>query len=88
MQREYYLQWLNDWFSQKIKLPDDAMHRNFFTEGWLDSLSTLELIVAIENELHIPLNDSTLNDVRFSSINCLAEMLCELKNVNRISVDD
>lgn len=83
MQRDDYLKWLTDWFKKRMEMPADAIYCDFFVEGWLDSFKTIELISEIETVLNIPLNDSTLSDPRFSTIFGLADILTELKKVDR-----
>lgn len=81
-QKEFYLKWLEDWFRKKTEIPSDALCRNFFVEKWVDSFQTLELVLEIEGALNIILNDSALNDPRFSSLAGLSEILFELQDVN------
>ena len=83
MQKDYYAEWLKNWFTKRVGMPHDAANRDFFVEGWLDSLKTLELISEIETVLKIPLDDSTFSDPRFFTITGLAEILSELENVKR-----
>lgn len=79
MQKNDYQTWLIKWFSEKTGITQDAVDRNFFSEGWLDSFKTLELILEIEKTFKIVLNDAIFNDSRFYTIAGLAEILSELQ---------
>ncbi len=78
-----YVAWLIKCFSKSMEMPIDAIHRDFFKEEWLDSFKTLELITEIETTFDIILSDSAFNDPRFSTIAGLAEILTEIKEMNR-----
>ena len=87
-QKNDYIEWLSNWFSKKVNLPSDAYSRNFFKEDWLDSFTTVELIVDIETMLNITLQDSHLQDARFSNILGLSELLHEIKSEVNLTYDN
>ena len=68
-----------------MEIPADAVHRDFFKEGWLDSFKTIELIMEIEKTFNLTLNDAIFSDPRFSTILGLSEILIEIKDVNGTS---
>lgn len=70
--------WLREWFSRRADLPADADGRNYFDEGWIDSLGVIELIEDIEAAHALRLGEAQFQDRRFASIGGLAEILAEL----------
>jgi D-alanine--poly(phosphoribitol) ligase subunit 2 len=77
MTKQQYEAWLREWLTRSAGMPADALGRDLFSEGWLDSLATLRLILEIETALNIRLSEAELADKRLSSIAGLAEMLSE-----------
>ena len=87
MEKKDYLEWLFNWFSNRVEMPTDAVSCNFFTQGWIDSFKILELITEIESTFNIHFEDSAFNDSRFSTIQGLSEIIFELNNINQAIIN-
>ncbi len=79
MEKNDYIQWIANWFLKKANCVVQNYNDNFFMDGTLNSFTTLQLVMDIESEFNLSLPDSVLTDVRFSTINGLADILCEYR---------
>lgn len=72
--------WLHAWFAERATLPEPATaaEANYFEAQWIDSLSVIELIEAVEANFGIKFGEMHFQDRRFQSIAGLAEIIEEL----------
>lgn len=77
MEKNDYVQWIMNWFLEKTNCVIQNPNENFFINGILNSFATLQLVMEIENVFNLSLPDTALTDTRFSTVNGLADILCE-----------
>lgn len=81
MTKDDYLEWLLQWFNQRVSITKNDVHTNYFSQGWLDSFTTLSLITDMESAFNIQFSDNHFSDTRFSTLSGLSEMITELKTI-------
>jgi acyl carrier protein len=59
-------------YAEKDKVKDDSM---IFTEGFIDSMGFMDLIVFLEEEFSIRTGDADLLEENFESINAIADFV-------------
>ena len=75
--------WLLNWFSTNTSANKDKiqneLEKNYFEEGWLDSLKFIEFVTAVEEKFGIIFDNNEFQDRSFSTIKGLAKII-ERKN--------
>ncbi len=59
-------------YAEKDKVKDDSL---IFTEGFIDSMGFMDLIVFLEEEFSIRTGDADLLEENFESINAIADFV-------------
>jgi len=75
--------WLLNWFSTNTSANKDKiqneLEKNYFEEGWLDSLKFIEFVTAVEEKFGIIFDNNEFQDRSFSTIKGLSKII-ENKN--------
>lgn len=72
--------WLQSWFANRGKIasqPDQALHIDYFSAGWLTSMEVVEFVTEIEDRFAMQFTDRDLQDARFVTIAGLSELIVE-----------
>lgn len=75
--------WLTSWFVARSKIGRDAVeiaadalrNTDYFDAGWLTSMEVVEFVTEIEQQFAMQFSDHDLQDLRFVTINGLAELI-------------
>lgn len=59
-------------YAEKDRVKDDSM---IFTEGYIDSMGFMDLVVFLEQEFSIRIGDSDLIEENFESINAISDFV-------------
>lgn len=59
-------------YAEKDKIKDDSL---IFTEGFIDSMGFMDLIVFLEKEFSIRIGDADLLEENFESINAISDFV-------------
>ncbi|KKW24561.1 MAG: hypothetical protein UY74_C0014G0019 [Candidatus Kaiserbacteria bacterium GW2011_GWC2_52_8b] len=71
--------WLIEWFGHQVAGGEVEVERhagdNYFDRGWIDSLSVITLISALEDEFEIHFSNEEFQERSFATIDGLAEII-------------
>jgi acyl carrier protein len=78
---ESVLSWLSSWFASKARSkPRDIVlcgDVDYFEAGWLTSMEVVEFVMEIEQYFNMQFSEQNLQDVRFVTIDGLAELILD-----------
>jgi acyl carrier protein len=82
--KQEIIYWLEEWFKKKNDSwgTDDKIFtsKNYFEEGWIDSLGIMYLIMEIEKKFAVKFTENHFQDRRFPTITGLSEIILEILN--------